>query len=189
MAVRDLTQTQLKEMMRYDPATGTFTWVRGRKFGKQVGYKSKVSPPNRVPKVYWRENIYVNGKRHQAYLHCLAFLYMTGDYPPRGIDVDHINQNSLDNRWGNLRLATRSQNNYNKAAPPGHASGVVGVTWSSGKGKWCAQIELNGRTRPIGYYDDVEDAIIAKVTAELENGIYNHAHRKWYNQARAKLVA
>ena len=34
----------------------------------------------------------------------LAWLYMTGSFPPDGMFVDHANGNRADDRWENLRL-------------------------------------------------------------------------------------
>lgn len=42
----------------------------------------------------------------------LAFLYMTGHWPEW--DVDHKNRKRGDDRWKNLREATRSQNLRNR---------------------------------------------------------------------------
>lgn len=45
--------------------------------------------------------------------HRWAYLYMVGIIPD-GMDIDHINRSRLDNRWENLKLATRSENNSNR---------------------------------------------------------------------------
>lgn len=45
--------------------------------------------------------------------HRWAYLYMVGLIPD-GMVIDHINRCPFDNRWENLRLATVSENNYNR---------------------------------------------------------------------------
>ena len=46
---------------------------------------------------------------------------------PKGMDVDHINGDTLDNRKQNLRLCTQSQNSMNKKLRSDSRSGFKGV--------------------------------------------------------------
>jgi len=48
---------------------------------------------------------------------------------PKGMDVDHINSNGLDNRKENLRLCTRSQNCMNQRLKSHSRSGYKGVQY------------------------------------------------------------
>mgnify|MGYP003661541398 CR=1 FL=1 len=48
---------------------------------------------------------------------------------PKGMDVDHINGNGLDNRKENLRLCTRSQNCMNQRLKSHSRSGYKGVAY------------------------------------------------------------
>lgn len=52
---------------------------------------------------------YVHSAEH-GYLHRVIM----GDIPA-GMEIDHINRNTLDNRRDNLRIVTRSQNLQNRA--------------------------------------------------------------------------
>jgi hypothetical protein len=49
---------------------------------------------------------------------------------PKGMDVDHINGNGLDNRKENLRLCTRSQNAMNQRLKSHSSSGYKGVQYT-----------------------------------------------------------
>jgi hypothetical protein len=89
----------------------------------------------------------------------LAWLYMTGEWPRR--EVDHIDRVKTNDKWGNLRLATRSQQLEN-AFWSNNKSGVRGVCWHKGAGKWFAQIQVNRKVINLGYYDRKEDAIEAR---------------------------
>lgn len=66
---------------------------------------------------------------------------------PKGIQVDHINGDGLDNRKENLRLVSVSQNQINRGLPVNNTSGFKGVSWMSSCNKWFAQIRatVNGK--------------------------------------------
>lgn len=48
-----------------------------------------------------------------------------------------------------------------------NTSGVRGVSWHNGTGKWAARISENGKTRTIGYYDTIDEAAAARQNAVL----------------------
>lgn len=70
--------------------------------------------------IYVKGYIRGTGKKTEVYLH--RFL-MT---PPKGMVVDHINRNPLDNRRENLRICTHSQNIMNSNRKG--SLGFIGVT-------------------------------------------------------------
>ena len=74
--------------------------------------------------------------------------------PPKGIQVDHINHNGLDNRRSNLRLATHGQNLARKRGIP--KSGYKGVDFS--QGKWRARIRKNRTQMFLGHFGSAEEA-------------------------------
>jgi len=76
---------------------------------------------------------------------------------PRGLVVDHINHNGLDNRKKNIRLCTRKQNNRNKR-PQGKTSRYKGVYFNKPRKKFVARICINGKTTHIGVFTDQIDA-------------------------------
>lgn len=89
--------------------------------------------------------------------------------PPYGMDVDHINRNTLDNRKANLRFATRSQNLANNRRPIG-ATGYRGVTRSVNgeKALYFAQISVNGKREYLGGFFDKAEAARAYDAAALK---------------------
>lgn len=104
-----------------------------------------------------RKAIDANGhlKRRLIYLHKFII------NPPKGMEVDHINGNKLDNRRCNLRIATRSQNQINTKKISGCTSKYRGVSWHKSAKKWRAQIQINGKKIPIGIFIDEIDAALA----------------------------
>lgn len=99
--------------------------------------------------------------------------------PGRGLWVDHVDGDRLNNMRCNLRLATPSQNGANSASRP-RRSGFRGVYPHKPTGRWLAQISIDGRVRHLGIFDLVEDAAMA----------YDHAARaQWGPFARTSGFA
>lgn len=77
--------------------------------------------------------------------------------------IDHINGNGLDNRIDNLRICTKSQNNWNRKITGKNTSGYKGVSFSPNgrKKKWAAKISFNNKHKTVGYFNTKEEAAIA----------------------------
>lgn len=89
------------------------------------------------------------------------------------VEIDHINQNTLDNRKAMLRKTDRSGNCSNKAKFETNSSGFVGVYQMTGYDKWCAQINVSGKRIYLGSFDDIRSAAEARMNAEKKYGIQN----------------
>lgn len=87
---------------------------------------------------------------------------------PEGMIVDHMNHNCLDNRKSNLRIVTKQQNSINKRVLEANSSGYTGVVWDKSRNKWQARIRYNGKHIFLGRYDNIEDAVSARVEAEKQ---------------------
>ena len=77
---------------------------------------------------------------------------------PKGIQVDHINHNGLDNRRDNLRLGTHTQNSMNKNIQSNNVSGFKGVSFDKQHKKYQAYIWVNKKKINGGFYNDKIDA-------------------------------
>lgn len=79
---------------------------------------------------------------------------------PRGIQVDHINGDPLDNRKCNLRLCTNQENSRNRGKNKNNTLGYKGVNRiKSGKEyRYQAGIGIGGGKLYIGLYKNIEDA-------------------------------
>ncbi len=78
-----------------------------------------------------------------------------------GMQVDHINHVTIDNRQCNLRICTTSQNQMNRGKTANNKSGYKGVSRHKGDGKWRAQIQLNKKVIYLGLFIDKEEAALA----------------------------
>ena len=77
--------------------------------------------------------------------------------------VDHINRNTLDNRYSNLQVCSRSENQQNRRKHQHRlgkslTSTYKGVQWHPKRNKWEAQITLQGKNKYLGMFEREEDA-------------------------------
>lgn len=156
MANAILTQDQIKNLFSYNPDTGLFTRIKKTSSTARVG-----DVLSHLKAGYICTSIL--GVTYRV--HRLAFVYMNGEWPE--FDVDHINGDPSDNRWANLRSATRTQNNQNQSEARSNSStGYLGV--SKSKNKFEARIVIDGKKRHIGNFS----------TAELAHAAYLEVKRK-----------
>ncbi len=79
--------------------------------------------------------------------------------PPRGMVVDHINGNGLDNREANMRNCTQLQNSQNNR----RASGKSKFRGVFPRGdKWQAAVQHDGQALYLGLFDDEVEAARAR---------------------------
>jgi hypothetical protein len=85
--------------------------------------------------------------------------------PPKGLYVDHINRNTLDNRLINLRIVTASDNAQNRKIRSDCRSGYKGVIWNSKCKGWYAVVKVKGKVVFRKLFKDKELANIAVLEA------------------------
>ena len=98
--------------------------------------------------------------------HRVIWAMQTGAWPTG--EIDHIDTDRANNRWGNLRHVGRAENEMNKRRRADNTSGAKGVRWKAERQKWQARIRLGGREMHLGYFADIEDAKAAYAKASAE---------------------
>ena len=159
----------LKNILNYDPSTGVFTWAVDRGGAIKRGNVAGGIDRHGYRRIRTGGTQYACGR--------VAWFLMKGVWPVS--DIDHINQNRSDNRWSNLRLVTRQENLQNASQRKNNKSGVVGVDWMLGTGKWRACIYVSGKWIFLGYHTNKFEAVCARKTAEQKYSFHpNHGKMK-----------
>lgn len=118
-------------------------------------------------------NLYVGKDGYIRFKGVLLHRFIT--QASKGVIVDHINNNKLDNRRVNLRITNYSVNNHNKPKQSNTSSKYVGVSYDKRKNKWTVQCGQHF----VSYTNDEEDAAV----------LYNLAAKeRWGNEANLNNV-
>lgn len=147
-----ISQQYLKENFKYCESSGHMYRLNGQKIGWITN------------RGYVRTEVI--GKAYMV--HRLIWLYVNGCFPE--LEIDHINGDKSDNRYVNLRLATRTENMMNMKKPAHNTSGFKGVSWH--KNKWEVYIKLNKKQTYVGSSKDPKVAY----------AMYCEAATKYYGQ-------
>ena len=159
-----LTYELANEYFDYDPETGLIRWK------KDKGHVKAGSVTGCIDSNGYRL-IGFNGKRYHA--HRIAYLLMEKEWPQH--EIDHKCGNKADNRWSEIRPATRSENCKNRSLRKDNTSGMMGVTLHKPSKKWQVSIKYGKKQIYLGYYKDKNEAIKIRKQAEILYGYHeNH---------------
>ncbi len=139
------TAAELREWLRYDPATGHFTWLQKASSRAMPGYRAGCLDRTSG---YWVIKIL----KRQCKASRLAWLYMTGEWPED--EVDHKNTARSDNRWSNLRPGNRSTQLANQRPRSPHKKGI----YLRKSGRWMAQVQCRDIRLNLGTYNTEDEA-------------------------------
>lgn len=153
------TADRVRELLRYEPDTGHFYWLVERHPSYPVGSRAGSQ------RAHGYIAISIDGCRY--YAHQLAWLLMTGCWPP---EIDHENGTRNDNRWINLRECTRQQNNGNRFVQRKYVHhdlprGVIRVKNRGGSISYNGRIVFNNKQIHLGAYRTPDAAHAAYLQA------------------------
>lgn len=150
---------ELKDVLEYNEHTGIFSWkispCKNVKIGSVAGTLHKKTG-----------YIKITYKNNKISAHRLSWAFMLEEWP--AFDVDHINGNRQDNRWVNLRQATRQQNSLNRLKSSRNTSGVKGVHFDRKRNKWGSTITFDKTRYWLGFHSSLKQAEDAVVTKRKE---------------------
>lgn len=177
----------VSKMVNYDPDTGSMVWKpressindaarwNSRYAGKEVGTIDDKGYRRILVRSF-------DGCARRIRVHQVAMFILTGRV--QSGEIDHINQDKLDNRAANLRDVPKTINQRNGTRKSNNTSGVPGVTWHKQRGKWCAQASINGKHHHLGLFESIEDAKNAAIKFREK-----HAFTKNHGRAIVRAAA
>lgn len=156
----NIAQSELKSLLSYRKELGIFT-----RFTSPNGKEKAGDIAGTINKQGYVK-VCVAGKNYLA--HRLVWLYHTGEFPIK--HLDHINNNKLDNRIENLREVTITENMKNKTKPKHNTTGKTGVVYNKANSNYMANITVDKKKIYLGSFQQIEDAIQARLDAEEKYG-------------------
>src|SRR5260221_459995 len=147
-----LAPSYISELFLYDPSTGLVTRKTSR-------------GPCRAGSIVAGDYVKIDGYSYvlARVVWCLHY----NEWPPTDMLVDHENRIHGDNKIGNLRLATYSQNSFNQGARAIYAKGVY--RRDRNIRPWAARIMVNGKSKELGSYLTHDGAAEAYRQAALKH--------------------
>lgn len=162
-----ITAEYVRSRLSYDPESGELRWkpIEGRRGSFAWNAKFVGTVAGRVDSTGYIQ-VAINCKRYPA-TH-LIWIIMTGAWP--SIVIDHKNRVRTDNRWSNLREASRAENARNSGPKRPFFKGVKRT--ASKVERWQARISIGGEYKHLGVFDTAREAATA----------YDRAVRKFHGE-------
>jgi len=146
------------DRIRYIPLTrGLFAIVDAEDYEWLSRYKWSVQPSANHGTYYAK----------RGYRGRLVLMHREIMKPPRGMFVDHMNGNGLDNRRCNLRICTPEQNSCNRSKQRNARHKFIGVH-PCGQDTYVAIVDHNGKRYREGPFDDEVEAARARDRLALQ---------------------
>ena len=126
---------EVRKYLDYDPETGLFNWIQSPCNGIKEGQPAGCVSLSGYKVIRFNSFLYRANR--------LAWFWMTGNDPGNSL-VDHKDRDRSNDKFSNLRLAQRSQNNTNRSG--------AGIRQKL-SGKWAAAVRHSGKQHYLGCFD------------------------------------
>jgi hypothetical protein len=125
-------------------------------------YPGKVAGGKKCkPDPYIITKITVDGQVYFVRTHRIVIAMVDGCWPQEGASVDHIDGNTCNNRYENLRLCDQFGNMKNRKVGKNSRSGFKGVGFHKPTKAWVARIAFDGRRKYLGSFETPLEAASA----------------------------
>lgn len=114
-------------------------YMRKSKLWKQMGLSNRTGYPV----------VSINYRTYSLH-RLMAMVYLSIDILDLSQEIDHIDRHRTNNNINNLRIVTRSQNQFNR--------GAKGYSWNKANNKWAAKIGINKQKIHLGYFNTEQEA-------------------------------
>ena len=84
------------------------------------------------------------------------------------LQVDHRDEDKLNDNISNLRIASSRENCHNVSITSRNTSGHRGVAWSKASGNWVVRIMFGGKNLNLGRFNDINEAAAVRKSAEIK---------------------
>lgn len=161
----------LRKRLRYEPDTGKLFWLDYEGASKEwrtrwVGKEAFTALNDKGYYIGSVDNVKYRANR-------VAWAIYYGEWPEQYLD--HINGVTTDDRISNLRDVSHQENHRNSALRKNNTSGVNGVSWSKSSGKWRVHVNVGGKYKHLGYFNNIEEAAAVRKQADVQYG-YSERH-------------
>lgn len=141
---------RLREVISYNQETGELTWLKNTSVRNVIGCCAGHFHKTQKYLVVGIDGCTLKG-------HQVAWALMTGSWPVT--TVDHRDRNRGNNKWSNLRVASKFEQSLNQSIRKNNKSGARGVfNLRRGRLSFMAQIRFKGRMKYLGVYGSFEEA-------------------------------
>lgn len=162
-----ITQDLLRKHFKFNPKTGSISWLL------PTSWRVKVGDEAGSVTVQGYRTIRLFGTLTPA--HWLMWFNKHGYWPTE--ELDHKNGNRQDNRLRNLREGTKLVQSQNQKKYVTNTSGHPNVSWNVGRQRWMAYISIDKRRIMLGQFKEFERACTAAKLGKAKYHAFQPIHR------------